>query len=73
MSLGARELMKDQSGLVLWFRQVRGEEMEGKTGHLYEVEGYCKRETSSKREKAKENWKKPRKKCADCNLNENRK
>lgn len=24
MSLGARYLMKDQSGLVLWFKRVRG-------------------------------------------------
>ena len=72
MSLGARYLMKDQSGLVLWFKRVRGEERGGETGQLCGVrgeDGVIERQLEET--KCKENWMKPRKKCADCNLREN--
>lgn len=65
--------MKDQSGSALRFREVRGERGEGKAGQLYEVRGggpLCERERQPEI-KYKENGKKPREKCADCNLSEN--
>ncbi len=72
MSLGARYLMKDQSGWVLWFKRVRGEESGGNTGQLCGARGEDSViERRLEKEKRKENWMKPRKKCADCNLSEN--
>lgn len=65
MSLGARYLMKEQSGMVLG---VGGKKRRGKTGQLCGVR--LKRSVRERKCKMHENWIKPRRKCADCNPSE---